>query len=70
MLTGPSDPYLVFSSPEHKVLRVSYCDSAVSVVCCQHLACVCSRGHIFSPFVRKLHQNACLDEISNEFEIG
>ena len=27
-------PYmaLIFSSPEHEVLRVSYCDSAVSVV--------------------------------------
>ena len=27
-----SQTQLVFSSPEHEVLRVSYCDSAVSVV--------------------------------------
>ena len=27
--------FFFFSSPEHKVLRVSYCDSAVSVVRCQ-----------------------------------
>ena len=35
------------SSPEHKVLMVSYCDHAVSVV--NFLPCVHSRGYIFSP---------------------
>ena len=29
-----------------------------------------SRGHIFSPILMKLGQNVCLDEISDEFEIG
>ena len=32
------------------------------------LQCVCSRGHIFSSTIMKLGQNACLDEISDEFE--
>ena len=34
------------------------------------LACVCSRGHIFSPIIMKLGQNVCLDEISDETENG
>ena len=44
----------LFSSPEHEVLMVSFCDSAVSgVLSCASLVvnflpCVCSRGHIFS----------------------
>ena len=66
---------LVFSSPEHEVLRVSYCDSAVSVVrrvLCgiKFLPCVCSRGHIFSPIIMKLGQNVCLHEILDELENG
>ena len=32
---------------------------------CEH-----SRGHIFSPIFMKLGQDDCLDEISDEFEIG
>ena len=41
-----------FSAPEHKVLRVSYCDSVVSVMhlpscVVNFLPCVRSRGHIF-----------------------
>ena len=32
--------------------------------------CVCSRDHIFSPFIMKLGQNVCLDVISNKFEKG
>ena len=32
--------------------------------------CVRSRGHIFSPILMKLGQNVCLDEISDDFEIG
>ena len=31
--------------------------------------CVRSRGHIFSPIIKKLGHNVCLDEISDEFEI-
>ena len=34
------------------------------------LACVSSRGHIFSLIIMKLDRNVCLDEISNEFENG
>ena len=34
------------------------------------LACVCSRGHIFSPIIMKLGQNVCLDKISDTFENG
>ena len=32
--------------------------------------CVRSRGHIFSLILMKLGQNVCLDEISDEYEIG
>ena len=34
------------------------------------LACVCSRGHIFSLIIMKLGWNVCLDEISKKFEMG
>ena len=47
-----------FSSPEHKVLRVSYCDCAVSFV--NFLPCVCCRVHTFHPMLMKLGQNGCL----------
>ena len=52
----------IFSSPEHVVLSVSYCDSAESIVRCplcvgNFLACVSSRDHIFSPIIMKLGQN-------------
>ena len=30
--------------------------------------CVGSRGHIFSPIIMKLGQNACLNKILDEFE--
>ena len=33
--------HTIFSSPEHEVLRVSYCDSAVSVVR-RHLFALCT----------------------------
>ena len=64
-----------FGSPGHKVLRVSYCDSAVSdvhrVMCdVDFLPCVRSRGHIFSPIIMKRGQNVGLDKISDEFENG
>ena len=64
-----------FSSPEHEVLRVGYCDSAVSVVrrpssVVNFLACVRSRGHNFSLIIMKLGQNVCLDKILDEFENG
>ena len=66
---------VIFSSPEHKVLMVSYCDRAVSVVQCassvvNFLPCVRARGHIFNPILMKLGQNVCLNKISDEFEIG
>ena len=32
--------------------------------------CVRSRGHIFSPIIRKLGQNVCLDEISGRLKNG
>ena len=54
-----------FSSPEHIVFRVSYCDSVVCVV--RQLFGLC---HIFSPIAMKLGQNICIDEISYEFENG
>ena len=67
--------WFVFSSPEHKVYRVSYCDRAVSVVwraasVVNFLPCECSRGHIFNLTLIKLGQNVCYDEISDEIEIG
>ena len=58
----------VFSSYEHIVLRVRYCDHAVSIVRCVSsvvlsvdncLLCVHPRGHIFSPVFMKLGQNVC-----------
>ena len=44
---------IVYSSPVQEVLRVSYCDCAVSSVV-KFLPCVHSRGHIFSPIIMKL----------------
>ena len=57
------------------MLIVNYCDSAVSVVrrvssIINFLACVHSRGRIFSPIIMKLGKNVCLDEISDEFQNG
>ena len=72
----------ILSSPEYKVLSVSYCDSAVSDVprvsyvfrhaTCgiNFLPCVRSRGHSFSTIIMKLGQNVCLDKISDNFENG
>ena len=64
-----------FSSPEHKVLMVSYCDRAVSGVrrassVVNFLPCVRSRGHSFGRILMKVGQDVCLDEISDEFENG
>ena len=39
---------LIFSSPEHFVLRVSYCDGAVSVVRQLFGLCTLSRPHFLS----------------------
>ena len=73
---------LVFSSPEHEVLMVRYCDSAVSVVrrpssvvrrpssVVNFLPCVRSTGHSFGRILMKVGQDVCLDEISDEFENG
>ena len=64
-----------FSSPEHEVLMVSYCDRAVSGVrrassINNFLPCVRSRGHSFGRILMKVGQDVCLDEISYEFENG
>ena len=45
-------------------LSVFHCSMCVV----NFLACVRSRGHIFSPIIMKLGQNVCLDEISDEME--
>ena len=64
----------IFSTFLDEVLRVSYCDRAVSVVwrdrgaSSYFLPCVRSRGRIFSWIIMKLGQNVCLDEISEEIE--
>ena len=65
----------IFSSPEHEVLMVSYCDRAVSVVSrassvVNFLPCVRSRGHSFGRILMKVGEDVCLDEISDEFENG
>ena len=65
----------IFSSPEHEVLMVSYCDRAVSGVrpassVVNFLPCVRSRGHSFGRILMKVGQDVCLDEISDEFENG
>ena len=62
----------VFSSPEYEVSRVSYCDSAVSIVrrALSTFTCERSRGLIFSPIIMKLSQNVCLEKISDDFENG
>ena len=67
--------FYLFSSPEHEVLMVSYCDRAVSGVrrassVVNFLACVRSRGHSFGQILMKVGQDVCLDEISDEFENG
>ena len=49
---------IVFSSPEHEVIRVS------SVVRRQHLLCSPSRGHRFVSIFMKLYKNVCLGDIS------
>ena len=65
----------LYSSPEHKVLKVSYCDHPVSIVhalCVvhrQHLPFSPSRGHSFASIFMKLYLNVCLD-ISVKFEYG
>ena len=53
--------------------RVSYCDSAVSIVLrasyvVDFLACVRSRGLFSCPIIMKLGQNVCLDQISDKFK--
>ena len=67
--------WICMAMNENEVLRVSYCDSAMSVVrrpSCDvnFLPCVRSRGHIFSPIIMKLGQNVFLDKISNDLENG
>ena len=62
---------MIFSSPEHKVLKVSFSDRAMSVVhracvrACvrQHLSCQRDRGHIFQPIITEIGVDMCLDKI-------
>ena len=62
----------IFSSPEHKVLRMSYLQCCVGRPLCgaNYLPCVRSRGHIFRPIIIKLGQNVCNDEFSYVLENG
>ena len=62
---------MFFSSPEHEVLGVSYCDRAVSVVRRSFVRRPSSTFclvRIFSPITMKLCKNIWLGEISDEFE--
>ena len=66
---------VIFSSPEHKVLRVSYCDSAMSDVCCasscvNFLPCVCSRGYICRPIIMKMVRMFVLMKSRTSFKMG
>ena len=54
----------LFSSPEHKVLMVSYCERFLSVVC----RALHSRGHIYCLIFMKLGQNMCPNYILDKFE--
>ena len=49
----------LFSSPEHVVLKVSYCDRLLSVVRrpSSTFACYYSRGNILHPIFMKVYQN-------------
>ena len=62
---------IIFSSPGHKVLRVSYCDRAVLALHCA-LSPFCLvyalEATIFSLMIMKLGQKVCLDEIKNKIE--
>ena len=67
--------WFLYSSTEHEVLMVSYCDRAVSVVhhpssVVNFLPCVRSRGHIFSPILMKLGQNNCLNKSWTSLKLG
>ena len=60
-------PQYFFSSPEHEVLMVSYCDRAVSGIrrassVVNFLPCVRSRGHSFGRILMKVGQDVCLDK--------
>ena len=49
-----------FSSPEHNMLKLSFCGRLMSIVHRQHLPCGHSRGHISSSVDLKFDQNICL----------
>ena len=64
----------IYSSPEHEMLRVIYCDCDVSVVRCaasfvNFLPCINYTRSISSPILMKLGQNVCLDKISDDYKI-
>ena len=62
-----------FSSPEHEVLMVSYCDRAVSGVrrpSSTFYLVYALEATVFLRILMKVGQDVCLDEISDEFENG
>ena len=62
--------FLTFSSPEHNLLKVSFCGRPVSVVHRQLLPCGHSRDHISCSMDLKFGQNLCLDKIWDKLEFG
>ena len=61
----------LFSSPEHEVLRVSYCDHSPSVVCHPFtFSCLHSSIYKYQPISTKLGQNIYDHKISDEFDYG
>jgi len=59
--------HVIFSSPEHEVLMVSYCGQWMSVVrrraSCVNIWCLHSRDHICDLILMKLDQNVCFNNI-------
>ena len=59
----------VFGTPEHELLKVSYCDHLPSyVVRRQYLACELFLGYSSASIFLQLHQNVYLDNILIKFE--
>ena len=58
--------FFFVSSPEHNMLKVSFCDCPKSVM---HRP-PSTRGHISCSVDLKIGQNICLDEISDELKFG
>jgi hypothetical protein len=62
---------LIFSSPDHKEVKVRYSDGAMSVfVRRQQLGCKQSSSHSLDWIIIKLCQNVCLNETQIKIEDG